>query len=334
MLTPYLEGAVTPEQRLLVEDHLSSCENCTCVMEDLRKTGELVKDLEEIEPPPWLAPKIMARVREEADHRGGVLRWLFYPLHMKLPLEAFAVILIVGLTAFLYRAMVPQYEAARMDRGTGPVLHQDDLRAPASSAEDPGWANDAQARHEKALQETPKKFAAEEKRRTYAEQSSSTRGSAGLGSRQDSPDRSEESQPAYASKAPLLMPDPGRPSPPQKGLVRTYPETVAPTSGGIVKMKSERFDLTVRVTDVADAAKKVEKLLDEAGAHQITRDSRDGRESISAELKGDKVNSLLQKLSAIGDTRGSAPDTRVGETVAIRIDLFDTVKAEEGIQRE
>ena len=105
-LTPYLEGELTPDERLLVEGHLSSCDMCRCVLEDLRKTGALVKDLEEIEPPPWLTQKIMAQVKEEAAQKGGILRWLFYPLHVKLPLQAVATILIVGMAAFLYKTSV------------------------------------------------------------------------------------------------------------------------------------------------------------------------------------------------------------------------------------
>ena len=60
------------------------------VLEDLRKTVELVKGLEEVEPPPWLAQKIMAHVKDESEKEVGIFRRLFYPLRVKIPLEAFA----------------------------------------------------------------------------------------------------------------------------------------------------------------------------------------------------------------------------------------------------
>lgn len=340
MLTPYLEGAVTPEQGLLVESHLSSCEECRCAMEDLRKTGALVKDLEEIEPPPWLAQKIMARVREEAGSKSGVMRWLFYPLHVKLPLEAFATILIVGMAAFLYKVNAPQFEAAKMVPETGRVLHQDDSaptleaeqRSAVPSAEDRRWAKDAQAKREEAALEAARQFSTKEKRLTHEERSAASQGSAALSRRQDSPAQLEESQPPYAPVAPLLMPDQRGAAAPQEGIVRSYPMAKAPAPGSVTGIKSERLSLKVRVADFADAAKKIEKLLGEAGAHQVTRESRGGRESISAELKGEKVNDLLQKLSAVGDTRGSASDIQAGETVAIRIDLLETVVGDEGMR--
>ncbi len=118
MLAPYLEGVVTPEQRLLVREHLSSCGECKAVVEDLKKTIELMKSLEEVEPPPWLSQKIMAYVREEAEKKGGILRRFFFPLHIKVPLEVFATFLIVGLVAYVYKTTTPQFEAARMSDKT------------------------------------------------------------------------------------------------------------------------------------------------------------------------------------------------------------------------
>ncbi|PKN27911.1 MAG: hypothetical protein CVU64_15125 [Deltaproteobacteria bacterium HGW-Deltaproteobacteria-21] len=282
MLTSYLEGAVTPEQEQLVRDHLSSCERCRCSLEDLQKTGTLVKDLEEIEPPPWLTQKIMARVRDEAEHKSAALRRFFYPLHVKLPLQAFATILIVGFAVFLYKVNAPRYEAPKVAPGAGAVLKKDDLRTPASP-EGPRRANDAETKHEEVKQETAKQFAAEKKR-------------------------------------------------PRKGSIGAdrIAEAPAAVSGSVARMKSERFSITVRVEDVADAAKKVEKLLEQEGAQQVTRESREGRESLSAELKGEKVKGLLQKLSGLGETHGSTSDTQAGETVAIRIDLFETAKQDEG----
>ena len=57
MLAPCLEEAATPEQRLLVRDHLSSCGECKAAMEDMKKTMALVRGLEEVEPPRLAQPK-------------------------------------------------------------------------------------------------------------------------------------------------------------------------------------------------------------------------------------------------------------------------------------
>ncbi len=336
LLTAYLEGALKPDQGLLVQDHLSSCEKCRCAVDDMRKTGVLVKDLEEIEPPPWLTPKIMARVREESGHKGGLLRWLFYPLYVKLPLQGVAAILIVGLAAFLYKAMVPPFEAAKAPLPIEQkALLQD--RMAASQREETFTRPSAPAaidaqQHREALEEAAGQRSATAQKQTYAKKSTAVQDPAALALQQGSTAlRSEESQPAYA---PLHGTDQPWPASPQEDSVRPRlkAKAPAPRSGGVIEIQPARLDLTVRVADVADAGKRIEKLLEEEGAHRVKRESREGREFISAEMQGDQVKALLQKLREVGDTTGPTSDIQTGETVAIRIDLLDTPKAEEAIR--
>jgi hypothetical protein len=335
LLTAYLEGALKPHQGLLVQEHLSSCEKCRCAVEDLRKTGALVKGLEEIEPPPWLTQKIMARVREDAEQKGRVWRWLFYPLRVKLPLQGVAAILIVGLAAFLYKAMTPPFEAARMPSERGQVLHLDE-RTPSpqreemaarQSADGSELAKDAQQKQAEARQEAAGQFSVKE-RRTHEEKSIANQGPMALKMQDRSPESPEASRPAYA---PLIIPEKGLPPSPEEVTPRAYRKAKAPAprSGGVIEMKAERIDLKVRVTDIADAGKRIEKLLEEEGAHRVTRESREGRESISAEMQGDQVKALLQKLREVGDTVGTTSEIQAGETVAIRIDLLDTAKMDQ-----
>jgi hypothetical protein len=336
MLTAYLEEAVTPEEGLLVQDHLSSCEKCRCAADDLKKTGVLLKNLEEIEPPPWLTQKIMARVRDEAEHKSGVLKWLFYPLHVKLPLQGVAAILIVGLAAFLYRAIVPQFEAAKAPLPREQVAQLQDRVATAQREEaftrqSVPAAIDAQ-QHKEAPEEDSRQSYAGAQELTYAKRSMKTQDSAALALRQESPAPSPEvSQPAYA---PLQKPEQPWPDSPQGASVRPRlkPKAPAPRSGGVIESKPGQVDLTVRVTDVADAAKRIERLLDEEGASRVIRESRDGKEILSAEMKSEQVDGLLQKLRSIGDIRSSPPDIQAGETVAVRIDLQDRSVVDERVR--
>jgi len=76
---------VSPEEQELIEQHLASCRSCSTALYELNRVGEAVKNFKEVEPPPWMKQKIMARVREEAEQRKGVFRKLFYPLHIKVP---------------------------------------------------------------------------------------------------------------------------------------------------------------------------------------------------------------------------------------------------------
>src|SRR5512139_1944738 len=90
LLPAYLEGVLSPEEKKNLEDHLVSCPLCRRDLENLRGAVDLVRGLPEVEPPPFFEQRIMARVREEARRKKGVLRMLFFPLPIKIPIQAMA----------------------------------------------------------------------------------------------------------------------------------------------------------------------------------------------------------------------------------------------------
>jgi anti-sigma factor RsiW len=109
ILAGYLDGALTPEERREVEGHLTGCRECRECLDDLRGALELAGGLERITPPAGFKQDIMARVRKEAGAKKGqgFLRKLFFPIHVKIPLQAFATVFIVVMAVYLYRAVGP-----------------------------------------------------------------------------------------------------------------------------------------------------------------------------------------------------------------------------------
>jgi hypothetical protein len=111
-LSAYLDEPLPAEERRKVEEHLASCRSCARVLADLRKTVGLVRGLGEVEPPPWLRQNIMTRVREDAaPKKKGILKTLFFPLHIKVPIQAFAMVLIAVLAFQVYRTGEPERQA-------------------------------------------------------------------------------------------------------------------------------------------------------------------------------------------------------------------------------
>lgn len=104
-LSAYIEGLTSTEEKAMIEEHLKSCKECKETFEDLEKTISYVKTLEDIEPPAWLSQKIMTRVRERADKKEGILHKLFYPLHIKLPVQAIATILIAVSAFYIFKTI-------------------------------------------------------------------------------------------------------------------------------------------------------------------------------------------------------------------------------------
>jgi hypothetical protein len=107
-LSAYFGGDVTPQEQKLIEEHLVTCKQCSKILEDIKRTTELVRTLEEMEPPPWLKHKIMAHVREEAEKRTGIFRKFFFPLHIKIPVEVFATCLVVVMAIYVFKATGPE----------------------------------------------------------------------------------------------------------------------------------------------------------------------------------------------------------------------------------
>jgi anti-sigma factor RsiW len=123
----YIEGLITPEEESLIRTHLESCKKCGAAYSDLIKTVEHIKDLEEIEPPPWLTQKVMTRIKEE-DSKEGLWKRLFYPLQIKLPLEAAATVLVVITALYIFKATEHETKMAEVRPGNVEVqqLRRDD----------------------------------------------------------------------------------------------------------------------------------------------------------------------------------------------------------------
>jgi predicted anti-sigma-YlaC factor YlaD len=61
ILGDYLEGAMAPQDRVRLEEHLAACEGCTTYLEQLRTTIRLSGRLpEEAVPPETMAPLLEA----------------------------------------------------------------------------------------------------------------------------------------------------------------------------------------------------------------------------------------------------------------------------------
>ena len=138
-LSTYLDGIMTAEEKKLIEEHLSTCEQCKAAFSELKKTQETLRSLEEVEPPPWFTQKIMNRVREEAEPKKGLLQRLFYPLHIKIPVEALATCLVVVLALFVYKNTEPEMKALHEPEKIATVSPQDQAqkqydRAPSAPA--------------------------------------------------------------------------------------------------------------------------------------------------------------------------------------------------------
>jgi anti-sigma factor RsiW len=64
LVTDYLEGALTPEQAALFEQHLNFCDGCDWYVEQLRTTIATVGRIEPEEVPPEMRTRLLAAFRD------------------------------------------------------------------------------------------------------------------------------------------------------------------------------------------------------------------------------------------------------------------------------
>ena len=115
-LSEYIDGSVTGEEQAKIEAHLKTCLQCSGALEELRKTVEHVKTVEEIEPPAWMTQKIMAKVHAEAEEKKTLFKRLFFPLAVKLPVQAVAVLFLSITAYYIYQNINPADRSAGTTR--------------------------------------------------------------------------------------------------------------------------------------------------------------------------------------------------------------------------
>ena len=66
LVTAYLEGALSVEDRMRFENHLSACDGCTMYLAQMRRTIELTGKLHVDDVPPEAIAKLMHAFRDWA----------------------------------------------------------------------------------------------------------------------------------------------------------------------------------------------------------------------------------------------------------------------------
>jgi hypothetical protein len=107
-LPAYLDNALAAEEKEEIKRHLGRCGSCRGEIADLELTVGYLKSLPEVEPPPWMTARIMANVRDETGPIKSLWRRLFFPLHLKLPVEALALVFLCITGYYLARTIGEQ----------------------------------------------------------------------------------------------------------------------------------------------------------------------------------------------------------------------------------
>ncbi len=300
IIPAYLDGMDSPEERAFIEKHLTSCVPCRKALEEYQKARELVRGLDEVEPPPGFAQRIMAQVQEEGQ-KGGILKKLFYPLYIKVPIEAVATIVIAVLAIQVYRSVEPQKAA----------VHQYGVTVPAAPKEEPRKEDKQEViipppskspRAEIRGSEEPKKKV----ETSHAEE------------------KAPLAPPPIAAGATASREAEKAEAPPAQKRARMQPQAVAPSPKleTDALRKTESLTLTLRADDPAAAGEAAEAVLRELGGEKIERSFSGGAEIVTADLQAQRVKVLLERLKSFSEEKEKDKAAEAsGGIVALRIEI-------------
>lgn len=316
-LPAFSEKALAPEEEKLAREHLARCAGCRSTLEELARAGELVRRLEEVEPPSWMAGKIMSRVREEEERKKGFLKKLFHPLHIKVPLEAAGTVLVAVLAVYLFRAVEPEMKQVPLPVPPGPAAARKEAAQPEikRKAQAPplerektagGHARQAPAPSAAAppAQRNDAAGKAEPPPSQPAEEIPASREVAGMRAdeRAEAPQVSRKEE---ASRLPKLPQAPEREraagAAPFAARAKESPKLAAASKAGA--RAPGLVIITLRARDQKTAGREVERILEEFGAGRMEREGGEKREILKTALPAEKGREFLERLKDLGEIR-------------------------------
>ncbi|MBA4418263.1 MAG: hypothetical protein C0392_10195 [Syntrophus sp. (in: bacteria)] len=356
-LSAYLDGPISPDEKEHIDNHLASCPQCSASLKGLKKTGELLKNLEEVEPPPWLTRKIMAHVREEAEQKKGLLHRLFYPLHIKIPMETFATLLIVGITLYVYKTVEPEIKFIESPPGITQTIPKDKALRPTEISPLPQQQNTKKDRSAKEATPVPSVPVEEDVLRlrggAISDKVREERTAMDVSSKKETLDSAVMPAPVPSAPAPASREakgsffEAGRASEEREQRAREMGYSAARHGASKAKQQDEAISkqasghrpagqskaagahklmetpVTIEVKEVSIALRELEILLKQIGAQVIQRESRENMEIVFTQVKADRMDTFFEKLKAVGEIKGKIPSLAILETDSIiRIEII------------
>lgn len=322
-LSAHLDHALSVAEQRKIEEHLNGCPSCRQELAELKQVVGAIREIPPEEPPPWLTTRIMARVREESATRPGLLRRLFYPLHIKIPLEAAALVCLCVTGYFLATSTAPELTPLSSQPPAVQELPPKPVTRPPASPETPPLP--AKSVPMSASPPAP---------------SADMHISTGTGA--TAPD-------AWAPQAPAVAPQP--PSPPLTAPLKTLPTDAIPPGKPLSAPKqdvdrapdsmekravhkelmlSEKdtsmafpVHLVIRTDDPSRAERDIEEAGSRLGVTVLRRESTPAGRTVIVRLPANRFPALLTRLELLG-----AVTERPALAADVTGELFLTIRLE------
>jgi hypothetical protein len=106
LLSAFLDGETTPQERRLVEQHLAGCDSCAAVLQQYRQIGTSIRRLPRPTPPPRLREAVLSQLGTR-PHRALLFARPAASLAGLAAVAAVVVLLVLGLSTLFQRLEQP-----------------------------------------------------------------------------------------------------------------------------------------------------------------------------------------------------------------------------------
>ncbi len=332
-LSEYIDGSISAEESSAVEEHLRTCAACSGALRELRKTIEHVRTIEEVEPPAWMTQKVMAQVRSAETERKSIFRRLFFPLSVKVPMQAVAVLFLAVGAFYIYRSVQPVYEPAEAPM----KVYEDKKDIPSTS----GRGNEQRMKKgaSKSAERVPQTpgYKALDMKQEYekpappvlADKMAPAPAKPEEKLLYEKKETAAEKHAASQTQAPVMGENRAAPA---AGVSMTAEREPAAAVSGLMKTKaaseaqSDKIILTLNVQNVTDAVQKAEALLARTGGKIVKKDAAANATVLLITLNPVELQKFADQLRGLGTLKEKIKDTaRFSEAVTIELSIVSTV---------
>ena len=299
-LSAYLDDTLSAAEKGIVDKHLKSCPKCRKSLADLEMTMRSIRSLEEIVPPPWMTQKIMSRVRAEAElTKNGLWQKLFYPLHVKLPIEAIGAVLIALTALYVFKSMEPEINTVTTpsERTVSEYASKEKEAKPVTGIAKPSQppvatrpGKDETTAGVPSLQESsplPAQPPEQPVEKPLVDQGPSV--------------KKERAEPRKSVERDMLMKSAPEPASPGAASQERAPQVAGRAMSRLPE--KEEVSITLKTVDIDSAKREIEKVLSRFGGKVVREESVSDALLITGELGPDKLQPFMDRLKTLGTVK-------------------------------
>ena len=150
LLSEYIDGTLDEQTRTAVEKHIAACENCKQELASLRAVVQELGALDPVKPPEDFLEKIHERM-EAPSGLNKIVRKLFVPFHIKIPLELAAAATLTILVVLVLNIQGPEFQTMKIP---APPTSQSMAKKPKENRIEPALKKEA-GRSTSVFEEAP-----------------------------------------------------------------------------------------------------------------------------------------------------------------------------------